>query len=57
MYDNRDNLAAAYVVDMETRHKGTRFERQEIYGELLEDVPGALWSAANIESTRVRLVD
>ncbi len=52
-YDNRDNLSEAYITDLEIRHKGTRFERQEIFGELLEDVPGALWSPATIERSRM----
>jgi phage terminase large subunit-like protein len=48
-FDNRDNLAEAFITDMETRHKGTRFERQELFGELLDDVPGALWTPDMIE--------
>jgi phage terminase large subunit-like protein len=56
-FDNRANLADAFIAEMDVRYKGTRFERQELYGELLEDVPGALWTANVIESTRARLVD
>jgi len=41
-FDNPHN--PKHVVD-EWRHEyeGTRIGRQELYGELLEDVPGALW--------------
>ena len=55
-FDNADNLSEDFIADMKTRHKGTRYERQELYGELLEDVPGALWNAANIEANRLELV-
>src|SRR6185437_5386637 len=43
-FDNRANLSEAAIQDLEHRWKGTRRERQELYGELLEDVPGALWT-------------
>lgn len=32
--------------------KGTRLGRQEVYGELLEDTPGALWTRATIDRQR-----
>jgi phage terminase large subunit-like protein len=34
-------------------YAGTRTERQELEGQLLEDIPGALWQAEWIESARV----
>lgn len=51
-YANRANLAAAFVDDIVSAYEGTRLGRQEIYGELLEDVPGALWSHARIDESR-----
>jgi len=51
-FDNRDNLADSFIAEMEVRYKGTRFERQELFGELLTDVPGALWTPDLIESAR-----
>jgi phage terminase large subunit-like protein len=54
-FDNRANLAEAFIAEVEVRYKGTRFERQELYGELLTDVPGALWSPDTIEATRMSL--
>ena len=33
-------------------YKGTRRERQELHGELIEDVDGALWSHSLIEASR-----
>ena len=53
-YANRANLAAAFFDDIVSVYEGTRLGRQEIYGELLEDVPGALWSHARIDELRVR---
>ena len=34
------------------RYEGTRLGRQEINGELLEDLPGALWTRARIDALR-----
>jgi phage terminase large subunit-like protein len=55
-YDNEKNLSPAQIAELKIRWQGTRRERQELFGELLEDVPGALWSAANIEATRAVLL-
>jgi predicted phage terminase large subunit-like protein len=38
------------------RYQGTRLGRQELLGEILTDVPGALWSRDLIEACRVRNV-
>jgi phage terminase large subunit-like protein len=51
-YDNKDNLAPAFIEDIERRFKGTRFEDQELYGKLLKDTPGALWTPAMIEQSK-----
>jgi predicted phage terminase large subunit-like protein len=51
-YANRANLAPAFFADIVSAYEGTRLGRQEIYGELLEDVPGALWSHARIDESR-----
>ncbi|MBN8557734.1 MAG: EamA family transporter [Burkholderiales bacterium] len=39
---------------MLSRYAGTRLGRQEIEGEVLDDVPGALWQAAWIDGARVQ---
>ena len=41
----RDNLAPAYLERIVRRYQGTRLGRQELDGEILDDVPGALWAA------------
>ena len=56
-FDNEANLSEAAIIDLRNRWAGTRRERQELYGELLEDVPGALWTPAVIEGSRAILVD
>jgi len=52
-YENRANLSPAWFTDTLARYEGTRLGRQEIYGELLDDVPGALWQRDWIERDRV----
>jgi phage terminase large subunit-like protein len=37
------------------RLKGTRIYRQEILGEILEDVEGALWTQANLDRSRRKI--
>ncbi len=53
MTDNAANLPPAFIAAVTARYAGTRLGRQEIDGELIEDVPGALWSRALIEALRV----
>ena len=51
--DNRANLADGFVEAMERSYGGTRLGRQELDGELIEEVEGALWSRDLIERCRV----
>lgn len=55
-YDNAGNLAPAFLARILKRYEGTRLGRQELQAELLEDVPGALWSWATIEAARIETV-
>jgi phage terminase large subunit-like protein len=52
-YANRANLAPGFFDDILAAYEGTRLGRQEIYGEILDDVPGALWSHAQLDALRV----
>jgi predicted phage terminase large subunit-like protein len=52
-YDNRDNLDDTWFAQLH-RYEGTRIGRQEIHGEILEDMAGALWTRSMIETYRVR---
>jgi phage terminase large subunit-like protein len=51
--ENRANLAPAFLDQIVRRYEGTRLGRQELDAEILEDVPGALWSRAVIEAARI----
>lgn len=53
-YDNRANLADSFFDTIITRYEGTRLGRQELMGELIEDIPGALWTLDAIDRTRVQ---
>ncbi len=55
MYDNRSNLSAKYVRTMEARYGGTRLGRQELEGEILPDVEGAIVTLAMIDAQRIDL--
>lgn len=54
-YENRRNLAASYLRTIERRYEGTRLGRQELYAEVLDDAPGALWKRDRIDELRVRV--
>lgn len=56
-FDNAKNLSPTALIELRRRYEGTRLGRQELFGELLEDVPGALWTAEMIERTRAVLID
>lgn len=51
--DNQDNLATPFIRQIEERFGGTRLGRQELDGEILDDIPGALWARTNIDANRV----
>lgn len=52
--DNASNLANSFLNDIVGRYEGTRLGRQELDGELIEDLPNALWTRSGIEALRVR---
>lgn len=51
--DNAANLAEGFVAAMERNYGATRLGRQELEGELIGEVEGALWSRDLIERCRV----
>jgi phage terminase large subunit-like protein len=53
-YDNLANLAPSFRDEVLAIYEGTRIGRQELLGELLEDVEGALWTLAQIDAGRVQ---
>jgi len=52
-YDNRANLAESYMEQIVKRYEGTRLGRQELMGEIIEDVEGALWTLMMLDELRV----
>ena len=52
--DNRINLAASFLEKIEAKYAGTRLGRQELNGEILGDIPNALWTLANIDTARIK---
>lgn len=56
--DNGRNLPAAFIETMRSDYGGSALGRQELDGELLEDIEGALWSRTLLERCRAdRLPD
>lgn len=51
-FDNADNLSPVALAELERRYHGTRIGRQELFGELLGDVEGALFPQSLIDRTR-----
>ena len=56
-FENTANLAADFIAQMTEKYEGTRLGRQELYAELLEDTPGALWMLQPIDAARIPLIE
>ena len=52
-FDNAANLAPSALAELKLRYENTRLGRQELYGEILDNVEGALWTREMIELARV----
>lgn len=52
-YDNAANLAPQWYAETLKKYEGTRLGRQELNAEVLGDTPGALWTLARLDATRV----
>lgn len=50
--DNAGNLSGAYLDTMLGVYEGTALARQELYGEMLEAMDGAMWTEETIEASR-----
>lgn len=51
-FDNAANLPAGTILNLRARYEGTRLGRQELYGELLLDVEGAIFHQDVIDAHR-----
>lgn len=52
--DNAKNLAPSFMKAIVERYAGTRLGRQELNAEMLDDVPGALWTRVMFDDHRVK---
>ena len=52
--DNGRNLAKPFLEKIKTRYEGTRLYRQEVEGQILGDMPGALWTHEKLDLYRVK---
>jgi len=53
-YDNAVNLAPSFITQVVSRYEGTRLGRQELNAEILDDVPGALWTREMIDKAHAK---
>ena len=47
-YENAENLPPSFLDKIVRKYEGTRIGRQEIYAEILDDIPGALFTRERI---------
>ncbi len=52
-YDNAEHLSRAFLEEIAAAYEGTTLGRQELLGELVEDVAGALWTHEMINLSRI----
>lgn len=52
-WENAENLSATALAELRARYDGTRIGRQELEGEVLEEIQGALWNHEILDATRV----
>jgi phage terminase large subunit-like protein len=53
-FENSENLSQSALLELQMRYGGTRLGQQELYGAILDDNPGALWSRSLLEQTRIQ---
>jgi len=53
-FDNAGNLPAQFLVDLKNRYGNTRLGRQELEAEMLDDLPGALWTREMFDAHRLK---
>jgi phage terminase large subunit-like protein len=52
-FENAANLAPSAIARLKRKYEGTRLGRQELYAEVLDENPAALWKRRQIEELRV----
>ncbi len=56
-FDNAENLSEQAVQQLKLKYGNTRLGRQELMGEVLEDVEGALWNYSYFENHRLNTLE
>ena len=56
-FDNAENLSEQAVQQLKLKYGNTRLGRQELMGEVLEDVEGALWNYSYFENYRLNSLE
>ena len=54
-YENRQNVAEAWLNQIVRKYEGTTLGRQELHAEVLNEMPGALWTRTNLKETRIKV--
>lgn len=52
-YDNAENLPESFLEGVRDDYEGTRLGRQELYGDVLGDTEGALWTTQVLDDHRI----
>lgn len=52
-FENTENLPAKFLKRLRARYEGTRLGRQELNAEILDDLPGALWTRDMFDENRL----
>jgi phage terminase large subunit-like protein len=52
-YDNLENLAPSFIRQIIQRYEGTELGEQEIRGQMIEDILGAIWKRSWLDASRV----
>lgn len=52
-FDNSANIDADFLASVKEKYKGTRMEKQELYGKIIWESEKALWKQSDIDKFRV----
>lgn len=52
-YENRGNLTESWFRKLQRKYEGTRLGRQELFAEIIDDNPYALWKLSDIDNARI----
>ena len=53
-FENAGNLSADFIASVKEKYEGTHLGQQELYGEMLTVVEGALWTYECLDAHRIR---